>query len=124
IGSIFTFWLQPHSPPKAVPKLDEYGKQAGEIYADAIASADTSKGISAFGAKINQQLQGLSQGWSSSSAGLFGNILQSAAAAIQGASGSGNAGKAATIGAEFNIQAPLAAAINELNQYGQVSQAT
>lgn len=40
IGDALSYWLSPGSPPRIAPDLDVWGKEVGEVYYDAIASAN------------------------------------------------------------------------------------
>lgn len=40
IGEQIQYWLQPNSPPKIVPKLDQYGRDAAQLYIDSWGEAD------------------------------------------------------------------------------------
>lgn len=58
IGDIVSYWLQPHSPPKIVPNLDQYGADAATVYFDGWASGDYSA-LQDLGSTIQQTLEGL-----------------------------------------------------------------
>lgn len=42
IGDVLSYWLQPGSPPRVAPDLDKWGSEVGEVYYDAIGSANYS----------------------------------------------------------------------------------
>lgn len=60
IGDVIRFWLKPNSPPKIVPDLDEYGREAGQLYIDSFAQADIQTPIRAMGNDIIDELDTVS----------------------------------------------------------------
>lgn len=56
LGDQIAYWLQPNSPPKIVPELDEYGKAAAQLYLDSWTAAD----FDVF-ARMGQTIEGLLQ---------------------------------------------------------------
>lgn len=60
IGNVIRTWLQPNSPPKIVPELDQYGQDAGQLYVDSMANADVSGAMQNLGFAIEGELQAIS----------------------------------------------------------------
>lgn len=42
IGSLFTEWLMPHSPPKILPDIDKWGQETIQLWADGMSKPDMS----------------------------------------------------------------------------------
>lgn len=58
IGSIVSYWLQPNSPPKIVPNLDQYGAGAATVYFEGWRDGDYSA-LQDIGGIITSTLSGL-----------------------------------------------------------------
>lgn len=55
IGDLVTFWLQPGSPPRLLPDIDQWGKEAAQVYLDAWGTADL-KGLNTLSEAVSNVL--------------------------------------------------------------------
>lgn len=94
IRALFTYWLKPGSPPRIMPDLDEWGKEAAQVYLDSWGDAD---------------FDSLKQ-----IGGVIESILRSFVA-------SGSVGESDLVSRIFGSQKAIGAAISEFKALGTVS---
>src|SRR5436190_3509748 len=94
IRQLFTYWLKPGSPPRILPDLDKWGKEAAQVYLDSWGTADFAS-LKQLGGVIEQ-------------------ILRSFVA-------SGQVGETDLVKRIFGSQRAIGDAINEFNKLGLVS---
>ena len=97
LGSIIAYWMQPGSPPRFLPDLDKWGTGAAEAYLEGWSLADFNS-LDQFGDAIRQVLQSLVSS---------GGLDEEDANPIL-----------------LNVREQMAAALDELNRLGSVSEAT
>jgi phage-related protein len=97
VGAVIASWLRPGSPPKILPGLDQWGKQAMEVYVGGMTNADLSM-LQDFGGTLRDVLTGLVDSGEIDQADLIPRLL------------GGREG--------------FAAALQQLEQFGQISQET
>ncbi|KPV52862.1 hypothetical protein SE17_12950 [Kouleothrix aurantiaca] len=124
IGNVLAEWLMPHSPPKVAPNIDTWGEQTGEQYGIGIGRADVGKHIGAFGERLRDQLQAEFAGLDAEDLGLVEQLQGTISGVLQSiASGSGMKDGALN-GLLKGLQGPIVAAVKELKETGNVSEAT
>jgi hypothetical protein len=106
LGEIIASWLAPGSPPKFLPELDIWGKEAAEVWAQGFASAD----LSAFNS-LNSSITAFVKSGGSMDSSLVTNYI----GALYGARDA-NAALVAAQGNERDMNAALTAAQENLNR--------
>lgn len=77
IARVVTYWLQPHSPPKLLPDLDQWGKGAAQVYLDGWGSADDLSAIDEMGGTIKSLLQSFADIGQGDEAGIIPAVIGS-----------------------------------------------
>lgn len=53
IGEAIAYWLEPHSPPKILPEIDQWGAAVGKLYIAGIADQENLDLLKQFGQEVN-----------------------------------------------------------------------
>lgn len=142
VGQIISSWLQPNSPPKIVPQLDQYGIDAGTLYYESFALGDPSA-LMQMSAPIENALtdigdiaasmsleaaqtasQAFIDAWGSADYGALENLSQSFSDALRGIVDSGMAAipEEGIIPMIMGGRQAITEAINEFKTVGKVSE--
>jgi hypothetical protein len=106
LGQIIASWLEPGSPPKFLPELQDWGREAAEVWAQGFASAD----LSAFNS-LNSSITAFVKSGGSMDSSLVTNYI----GALYGARDA-NAALVAAQSSERDMNAALTAAQENLNR--------
>lgn len=126
IGSVIASWLQPHSPPKILPNIDDWGQSTAELWVGGFAKADLSA-ISDFGDSVRSVLSSLSDAGQFDARGIIPAVLGSEnamAAAIQQVDAFGSASDAAIQGVIDSAGAAAPEVAGLVRSYFDLRQAT
>ena len=96
IGDLITYWLEPHSPPKLLPDIDQWGTDTAQVYLD---------------------------GWGQADFGVFNQMGSTIESLLKGMVSSGILPEEGMIPMLLGSREAVAAAINELRTTGSVSEA-
>lgn len=97
IGNIISYWLRPGSPPKLLPDLAKWGQLAAEAWAG---------------------------GWDEADIGAFDELSGKLETALKGLVDTGKLDKASLFDSLMGGRQAIARAINEMGEFGEVSQST
>lgn len=61
VGALVSYWLEPHSPPALLPEIDVWGAQTAQVYLDAFGTADPGPAMDALRASLIDSLNGIQQ---------------------------------------------------------------
>lgn len=142
IGSIISYWLKPNSPPKIVPQLDQYGQEAGQLYADSIATADVSGPLQALGSQLEAGFSNLAtdagvteagtavaeafiagmQNWNSSDFQIFNDLTNVVEESFRALGESGVLAKDAVVPAILESRSAVQDFVNQIKEVGYVSE--
>lgn len=144
IGSIIRYWLKPNSPPKIVPELDQYGRDVGQVYIDAIAQVDATGPLGTFGRGIAGAFKQIGQltapaaeqagqeaitafargmgNWSASDFAAFDELNAEIEETIRQLGESGNIAKDAIVPAIQASRDALTNVIDDIKEFGYVTE--
>lgn len=97
LRQLFTYWLKPGSPPRLLPELDKWGREAMNVYL---------------------------QGWTSADLGIFDELANSLETVIRSFAGAGSIKETDLVTRVFGTRDAIARAIAEFQRAGSVSQST
>lgn len=109
IGETISYWMEPHSPPKFLPNIDKWGKKTAETYWEGFKEAD-SKSIFA--------------GWGQKEMSIFSDMKGKISGVLGDMVDVGSIDKGVMTQVLIGSEGEMANAINELKQFGSVSEAT
>jgi TP901 family phage tail tape measure protein len=95
LGDLITYWLQPHSPPKLLPHLDQWGTDAANVYM---------------------------AGWGEADFGVFDKVGSTIEGLLKGLVDTGTLPEDGYIPMLLGSREAVAAALNELRTTGSVSE--
>jgi phage-related protein len=143
LARVVTYWLQPHSPPKALPELDQWGTAAGEIWGEGWASADITNSLQALTGQIKPALDAaandaiataadagqsmvdsLMSGWSEGDFSVFNELSGAMKSSLDSLVDVGQLDKEGVIPRLMGGRDAIARAINEVDELGAVSSKT
>lgn len=139
LGAIIATWLQPNSPPKILPNIDDWGTEAGQLYVDGIGRADPGPMVDSMRAALTGALEQVGDAVASAppiplAAGLFDltgaelGFLDEASASLQGVLQAmedvGQVKEQDVIPRLLGGREALMDAINDMRQFGSVSEAS
>lgn len=139
LGAIIRYWLQPNSPPKIVPELDQYGTDAAQVYLDGFLEADTGV-LQGLGSGITTEIQnleglisgnaqragtvlasGIVAGFSNADFSIFDNLSNKIESVIRSFGESGAIPKEGIVPQILGSREALAEAIRSMDEFGTVS---
>ncbi len=141
LGEQIAYWLEPHSPPKILPNIDQWGRQVGDIYVKSIGEANTGS-LTAIGGKIQKALGGVGssreelkqkgkqsveayfRGWSDADFGMLDSVRDKVQSALDDLVQGGKIGEESVIPMLLGTNSEIKNAIDELRMTGDVSQQT
>jgi len=117
IGNIISHWLSPGSPPRLLPQIDQWGTAAMQEFLDGMGEASVGA-LRGMGGRIMETLGGIQE---AGLVGLFSTISGTVQRLMQSTAQEDDQG---LVGRIMGSRGVIAQAIQDIQQYGQVSAST
>ena len=120
IGDALSYWLAPGSPPKIAPDLDVWGREVGQVYYDAIASANPNALI-AMGEAI---YDGLMNPFDKADYGAITEFTDHVEEILSGLADTNQISDEDSIAGILGASGAFTEALGQLKEFGSISQET
>jgi tape measure domain-containing protein len=121
IASVIADWIAPHSPPPFLPKIQKWGREAFQMYADGAKQVDVATPLNSLGGAIKRSLQ---SDWNVSDFTLFKDLQGELKNFLDEAVAGGQMADLDLIPAMLGTGDVLAQAVEEIKNVGRVSNET